>query len=416
MTARAGLLGLALAVPLPLASQRTPSPSLTLADVVALASARHPALAAASARRQGTVALALQGSAFPNPVFEWRRENLGSPLTRDAFHTITQPLDLTGRRVALRAGARDLDRRGVSDSTTVMRDVEAGAARGFWRASLASALFVLFEAQRLDADRLARFEADRAREGAVAEVVAMRTIVERDRARVAEASARADWLQALAELARAVGVAPESLPPVAALTATLPRLEPAPSPEAVVAIALDRRSELAALRAARDAALHRVSAEQRGMLADVAVQAGTKQTAGYTTRVIGVALPLPFFDRNTAARDGASADLRLAQADLRTAEQVVRSQVAAALGRYRELLAAHPTGVDSVVERATEVARIADAAYAAGGGSLLELLDARRARTETLGAVLRWVADVQVAHLELLRAIGASPLASLELP
>jgi outer membrane protein TolC len=90
--------------------------------------------------------------------------------------------------------------------------------------------------------------------------------------------------------------------------------------------------------------------------------------------------------------------------------------VAAALDSYRALLATRPARVDSLVTRATEVARIADAAYAAGGGSLLELLDARRARTETLAAVFRWVADVQLAHLDLLRAIGASPLDSLELP
>ena len=69
-----------------------------------------------------------------------------------------------------------------------------------------------------------------------------------------------------------------------------------------------------------------------------------------------------------------------------------------------------------LVERSAEVARIADAAYTAGGASLLELLDARRARAATQAAVLQWVADVRLAHLDLLRAVGASPLDSLELP
>ena len=55
-------------------------------------------------------------------------------------------------------------------------------------------------------------------------------------------------------------------------------------------------------------------------------------------------------------------------------------------------------------------------AYAAGGGTLLELLDARRARAEALAAVFRWIADVQIARVDLLRAVGASPLDSLELP
>src|SRR6187431_2076738 len=56
------------------------APALSLADAIGFARARHPALPAASARRQIAVSLARQESAFPNPVIEWRRENLGSPL------------------------------------------------------------------------------------------------------------------------------------------------------------------------------------------------------------------------------------------------------------------------------------------------------------------------------------------------
>lgn len=407
---------LALATSSPAAAQAGTQASLTLADAVAFARSRHPALAAASARGESVVAVARQASTFPNPVLEWRRENLGSPLERDAFATIAQPLDLTGRRLALRAGTRDVARGALADSTTTLQDIEAGAARAFWRASLAGALVTLAEELRLDAARLARVEADRAREGAVAEVAAMRTSVEFDRALVAEASARAEWMRSRADLARAIGAHPDSLPPVDGLVASLPRMDAAPGLEVLVSHALARRSELIALRATRDAASHRISAERRGVLSDVVLEAGIKHTAGYSTRVLAVAVPLPLFDRNTAARDRAVAERRLVEAELSTTELTVRAQVASALESYRALLAAQPSGVDSVVNRVAEVARIADAAYAAGGGSLLELLDARRARTETLAAVLRWVADVRLAHLDLLRAVGAAPLDSLGLP
>jgi outer membrane protein, heavy metal efflux system len=402
--------------PVPLTAQTTVPARLTLVDAVGLARTRHPVLAAASARRRMAVSLARQESAFPNPVLTWRGENFGSPLARDAFTTIAQPLDLTGRRLALRAGVRDVDRSALADSTTAMREVEAAAARAFWRASLASALLALAEDQRLDAERLARVEADRAREGAVAEVVAIRTSVEHERARVAEASARATWTHAAAELAQAIGARPESLPPVEPLTAELPRADALPSHDVAVPYALGHRSEITALRATEDAVNRRLPAERRGTLSDVVVEAGTKQTAGYATRVIGVAVPLPLFNRNSAARDRAAADLDLVRAERHAMEQTVRATVTAALDGYRALLSAQPTGADSLVARAEEVARIADAAYAAGGGSLLELLDARRARTETLTAVLRWVADVRIAHLDLLRALGASPLDSLTLP
>jgi cobalt-zinc-cadmium efflux system outer membrane protein len=392
------------------------APPLTLAAAVDLARANHPAVTAASARRQTAVALARQDAAYANPVLEWREENLGSPLPRDAFATIAQPLDISGRRLAIRASARDIDRRGIADSTTVMRDVEANAARAFWRASLARALLALAEEQRLDAERLARLEADRAREGAVAEVSAMRTSVERDRARVVEASARVSWLQAAAELARAIGVSPDSLPPVPAMAVTPLPLDAAPVLQAAVEHALATRSELSALRAAEDAARHRLTAERRAVLPDVVVQAGRKQTAGYSTSVVGVAVPLPLFNQNTPARQRATGDLELVQSERRAAEQTIRTSAAAAVESYRALLAAQPTGIDSVVARAIEVASIADAAYAVGGSSLLELLDARRARAETLTAALRWAADVRIAEIDLLRALGASPLDSLGLP
>ena len=412
-----GALALAMAAPLPAIAQSGSRQPLTLFDAVTLARARHPALAAASARRQATVSLARQQSAFANPVVEWRTENLGSPLAHDAFATIAQPLDLTGRRLALRAGARALDRSAIADSITAMRDVEVAAAQAFWRASLASALLALAEVQRVDAERLARVEDDRAREGAVAEVVAIRTSVERERARVAESSARAAWIHAAAALARALGIHPESLPPVEPLAVTLPlTADGLPRADAAVANALANRSELAALRAADDAGTRRVSAERRALLPDVVVQAGTKQTAGYSTRVIGVAVPLPLFDRNTAARNRAAAELDLVRAERRAIEQTVRTSVTATIESYRTLLSAQPDGTDSLVTRVAEVARIADAAYAAGGGTLLELLDARRMRIETLTAVLRWVADVRIAHVDLLRAVGKSPLDSLDLP
>ena len=413
-SAMLGAVSLAVGVPRAAGAQASNAEPLTVGDVVALARANHPAIRAASARGRAVVAAARQEAAFSNPVLELRRENLGSPIARDEFATITQPLDLTGRRFALRASARELARRTFADSASVMRDVEANAARAFWRASLARALVTIAEEHRADAERLARFETERAREGAVAEVSAMRARMEADRARVAESSAAAALTQAIADLSRATGVPADSLPPVSALAARIPAIPAAPSVDAAVERALVSRSELTALRAAEAAAGHRRSAEQRAVLPDVVVQAGAKQTAGYSTRVLGVAVPLPLFSQNRAARDRAAAELELVRTELRAAEQSIRTSVAATIESYDALRAAQPD--DSTTARAIEVAAIADAAYAAGGSSLLELIDARRARSETLAAVLRWVADVRIVQTDLARALGASPLDPLTLP
>ena len=183
----------------------------------------------------------------------------------------------------------------------------------------------------------------------MAEVSAMRTSVERDRARVVEASARAAWSQATADLARAVGVSLDALPPVASMTVALPHIAAIPSTDVAVERALASRSELAAFRAAENAARHRLSAERRAVLPDIVLQAGAMQTAGYSTRVVAVAVPLPLFSRNTAARDRAAAELELAEVERRATEQSIRTSVTTALESYRALLAAQPAGADSVV-------------------------------------------------------------------
>lgn len=405
-----------LATPLALRAQGAGDGALTVAGAVALARAHNPLIAAASGHRQATEARVRQEAAFPNPTLEWRRENMGSPLARDQFTTMILPVDITGRRFALRGAANAAGARGTADSVTVARQVEVDAARAYWRAALAHELLASASEQRGATERLAAFDADRARTGAVAEVSAMRTRLEAERARLAELAAGAEWRRALADLARATGLQAEELPPLATVRLTLDSLAPIPDADRMMALALERRSELVAKRAAVEEAKQRSTAEARGVLGDVVVQAGIKQTSGYTTKVIGVGVPLPLFNSNGAARSRAQGELRAAEAELRAAEQVVRADVVAAVESYRTLLAASAGAGDTITARSGEIARIAAAAYREGGTSLLEVLEAQRARAEARAAATRWIIDVRLARLELDRAIGASLVESLETP
>lgn len=404
----------------PLGAQAAPrsdgTPPLTVAAAVALAMARHPALVAAAARRRLEVGVVRQQAAFANPVVEWRRENIRSPLAPDEFFTVSQPVDLSGRRLALRREARAVDARAVADSTAVARAVATEAARAFWHAALSRALLDLAVEHRADAACLADVEAARAREGAVSGLAAMRTAVESERARLAEATARAGWVHATAALARALGVAPDELPPVAPLPLSTTDGAAVPERDAAVASALARRPDVTALRAAVVAARHRRDAARRATMPDVALQGGAKRTAGYTTAVVGVLVPLPLLDRNAGGRAYADGALQLAEAELEIAEQAVRAEVTAAVDALRALAGAATPRADSLAAHAAEVARIADAAYAAGGGSLLELLETRRARAESMTAALRASADRRLAWLELDRALGTPPSYSPEVP
>lgn len=382
------------------------SPPLTVEQAVAMARTRSPLTAIGHGRRLVAEGRARAEGAFPNPVFEWRRENLRSILQPDIFGTVQVPVDLTGRRLALRASVTDAVARGRADSVSAMRELDAAVARAYWRAALAIELFAAAAEERRARVEVAEFDAQRFQEGAVAEVAVLRTRLEADRARIAEASARGEMERARGDLARALGLTLPTLPPLAAIV-PLADIPPPPAVETATAQAMAERADLATLRHAAAEADQRATAERRGIVQDLQFVTGYKQTGGLNTGVVGFFVPLPLFTRNEGARQRARGEHLLARAELRDAEQRVRGEVVSAIEAYvamREALAAGATGIEA---RASEVAAIAEGAYREGAISLMELADAQRARAESRAAALRWTVDVYLAMLEIHRATGA---------
>jgi len=380
--------------------------ALTIEQAVSVARVRGPLAATAQARRMMAQGRARTDGAFPNPVAEWRRENLQSTLQPDIFATLQLPVDLTGRRFALRSAGTALLERGRADSSTVARQLDADVMRAFWRAALGAELLAVATEERKAREHVAEFDAGRFREGAVAEVAVIRTRLEADRARITEAAARAEAERGRGDLARLLGVPVDSLPPLTRLptVASLPEL---PDESTAVTRALAQRVDLAAMRFAASEAGHRASAERRGVIADVQLVSGYKQTSGINTGVLGVLVPLPLFSRNEGPRERMAGELVMARAEVRDAELRVRGEVVAAIrgvAAMRDALAAGAAGID---DRAAEVARIAEGAYREGAISLMELVEAQRARAESRAAALRWTVELHLASLELNRALGA---------
>jgi cobalt-zinc-cadmium efflux system outer membrane protein len=230
---------------------------------------------------------------------------------------------------------------------------------------------------------------------------------------MAEANARAEHERARSDLARALGMHPDSLPPVAAVVA-LDALPPSPPTDAAVQRALAARADLRALRHASEESSHRRVGERRGMVSELQFVAGYKQTTGTNTGVVGVIVPLPLFNRNEGARERARGEATLAEAELRDAELRVRGEVVAALRGYEAIREAMREGASGVDARAAEVARIAEGAYREGAISLVELVEAQRARAESRAAALRWAVDARLAVLDINRATGAPILDTLE--
>lgn len=385
---------------------------LTVGQAVRIARERAPLAVTAQARRMVAQGRARSDGAFPNPVVEWRRENLRSVLQPDIFGTVQLPVDLTGRRLALRAAGTALVARGRADSSVAARALDTEVIRAYWRATLGAELLAVAREEREAREQVAEFDARRFREGAVAEVAAIRTRLEADRARMAEATARADAARARGELARLMGVPADSLPALARLApvTALPDLPDAPT---ALARALAQRDDLEAYRQAAVEAEHRASAERRGVVGDLQFVTGYKQTAGLNTGVVGVLVPLPLFSRNEGMRERTHGEALVARAELRDAELRVQGEVAAALQAIAALREAQAAGAAGIDARAAEVAQIAEGAYREGAISLMELVEAQRARAESRATALRWTVELHLAVLEFNRALGAPVL---ELP
>ncbi len=393
----------AVLVPAPRARLSAQAP-IDLRAALAAARAAGPLRQFADARRQVALGQVGEQTQWANPSLEWRRENLGSPLLPDIFATLYLPWDFSGRRLALRQAASAGRSRVAGDATAELREAELQVARAWLRAAVASGALDI-ATQQYDALReIARVDAERLREGLVSEAVGLRTSLEADRARVALVSARNEAAVAQADLARLLGI-PEGAP-LSLATLAAPTLPQSPDTTAAVAGAVARRPDVQARDAAVREAQRRLAAEQRGVFGEVQLQGGTKETGGFMTGQVGLAMPMPFFNRNSGARQRAAgqlAEARIVRDDLR---RTVRAGVVNALAHYGEVRAAAADAA-TFGARGREVARIARLSYREGHTTLTELLDAERAAADAMHQHLRWAADAWLARLELERTLGA---------
>ena len=382
-------------------AQGTP---LDLAAALQVARTTGPLRKLADAREIAGTGRAGELGQWPNPTIEWRRENLGSSLQPDIFATAYIPLDLTGRRLAQRQAMGAGRQRVRADAVAERREAEIEVARVWLHAAAADGLLATAARQLEALTEIALVDAARLREGLVSEAVGLRTQLEADRARVALVTATGDAARARAQLARALGLSVDVLPMLAALAA--PPMPAAPDSASVRSVALRSRPEVHAREAAVRETQRRYTAERRGLIGDLQLQGGSKQTSGFMTGQIGLAMPLPLFNRNTAARQRARGEYAEA---LVLRDDMVNQIQGGANAAWRTYVASRGAAQSASTfdARGREIARIARVAYREGHVTLTELLDAERAATDATNTHLRWAVDAWLARLEFERALGA---------
>jgi cobalt-zinc-cadmium efflux system outer membrane protein len=356
--------------------------TITEDDVIRLARERDPRVALAGEDVAVAEAEALRASLYPDPSLAWSREHLpgaGADAGREDTFELSVSVDLSGRRPAGRALARSEVAAAQAMAARARREAVAAALLAFYDALAAERHAAIAGQAVARLDEAARVLGRRHEQGTASGYERTRLELEAELARSDLRQAEARAQAARAELALLLGIDAAGLALGGSLETGVPgaagQARPDTVPKSRSASLLER-----SVAEARDARAH----ARRAWVPLLSLSGGLRVADAGETRygyVAGVALDLPLFSRGRDARAGAWARVRLAQARARVAEQTTRREL---LRAQQELTAAREElgrFGEATGERLALLERAAESGYREGERSLVELLDAQRART-----------------------------------
>lgn len=380
--------------------------ALTRAQAVDLAMQSSPEIAVAAREVEASGGALRQAGIIPNPELAASVEDTRYRETRTTSVQINQPLELGGKRTArVTAAERGRD----------LAIAELDAKRAEIRASVTSAFYdVLIAQERLRLAQASAELAKRATTAASKRVMAGKiSPVEETRARVAESGVQIELAQARSELATARNrLAATWGAPQARFEQVEGGLNDMPLvPDwDVLAMQLEHSPNLARARieVERRQALARV--ERARQIPDVTLSFGAKreEELGRNQAIVGISVPLPFFDRNQGNLQEALSRTDKAKDELVATEVRLQNDLAQS---YQRLLTTRQE-VDFYVKEILPGAQSAyDAAtkgFEFGKFGFLDVLDAQRTLFQARSQYLRAVSDAHRAAADIDRLVGSA--------
>lgn len=381
---------------------------LTLEMALARASVHSPLIAAAQERQRAATAAQALVTPAPNPFVDVRGENLGpvssGRLPRDVFATISQPVELGGKRAARQSIAAAATALASADVSTAERTISVEVVDTYFDAVRARDLRASLIEQQLGVAEIVTLLRQRVREGLSAEADLRKFETEHTTLRISIARTTVSLESALIRLGTLVGE------PLEAERVTTP-LVPIPGRSAAVtATDVASRPDVTAAHRRLARAESQLAGERAKGVPDLTVTAGYKRTSGFDTGVAGVTIPLALFDRNRAAVAQAAGDVAAARADLTAVIQRAMADAAARLVAARQLSEQAARSDQELVAPATVVRAAARAAFIEGRGDVLQLVDAERVFGDAAREVLELRLDALHAAIHARIALGETPL------
>jgi cobalt-zinc-cadmium efflux system outer membrane protein len=363
---------------------------VTLQQAVERAMQTHPLLAAASYEMAASEGALDQASRLRNPEAAFVTEDVRrNRATMTAQLNI--PLELGGKRAA-RTRAAELGRDAVTQDAAVLRaELRADVTRTFFDLLIAQERLTLAQASDTLAAQAESAAARRVQAGKVSPVEQTKAGVARASAAIELRDAGAELLVAQRALSAFWGGA-TAAPEADGSAETLPVVPPE-ARQATTTLDSTPRAVRARLEIDRRQALANVERSKR--VPDVTVNVGVKRdsSANNNMAVLGVAVPLPLFDRNQGnlleaqrLADKAFEDYRALQLE----QNATLAQDVARLDAARTAVQSLRQDVLPGAQRAYDAARIG---FDAGKFNFLDVLDAQRtlfqARAQYLAALSR---------------------------
>jgi cobalt-zinc-cadmium efflux system outer membrane protein len=420
---RAGALGLlAVLTAVPLAAQLP----VTRADAERAALAAGTRVALARADTAAAIARLLTARALPNPVFaaSYSKAVPQKHLTLEipVFDALWKRGLVVGQANASARASRLLF---ASERIAALMEVDTT----YTRALAADARFRLSRQTARDADSLRKMTVSRRDAGDASDLdVDLATVVAGQQLNVT-AGDSLSYMSALLTVQTLMGIPADSVAIVLAdslvLTSRDTLVERRVFDSSAVAIALppsatgatattniNATPSVAAAEATLRAAELGVSVQKRGAISlpsvNIGVEWGDQSEPGYLP-LIGLAVPLPLFNRNQGPIAEATAEREKARIQLVATRLSVRQRLIEGV-REREALLAKIARDRDLVVRAQRVADRSLTAYREGASGLPAVLEARRSAREVLGQYIDDLAALLTVNAELRALTQTAPV------
>ena len=388
---------------------------MTLEQALALAFERNPRIQESAARVALAEGVLLGARTYPfNPVLEAEHASRddGNERTSDREIALSQEIEIAGQRGKRMATASAAAEAARAASTRSRQELAARVESAFAAVLRARELAALAAFEREVAAELAAFEQRRLDAGAGTLIDVNVTRAAEGRAERRVALALADEAAARASLAEVVALPVAELPGVAG---KLPDAWPPPAGLAELELlALDRRSDLLALRSEIGAATARIRLERSLAAPNLVIGVAKGREADredLDTLRAGLAIPL--FQRNQGGIATARAEEALLSAELAAAELAVRREVAAAWSQAEATSRALAVFLQTVAGTLEENLDLVQRGLAAGKLRGSEVLVFRRELIDSRRELIEAAADAWLAQIELDLATGSTPVPAI---